>query len=75
MNAKFDFGPEAGARIVYVREVPVSDLPEEIRAQVPKGAEVWGVHNPEGECIALTQDRSTAFFVARENDLEPVSAH
>ncbi|MCB1390066.1 MAG: DUF1150 family protein [Rhodobacteraceae bacterium] len=73
MQTPYPFVPDS--KIAYIRRIDLSSLPQEIRAQVPKGAEVWGVHNPEGECIALTQDRSTAFFVARENDLEPVSAH
>ena len=73
MQTPYPFVPEG--KIAYVRRVDLGTLPKEIRAQVPEGAEVWGVHDPEGACIALTQDRSTAFFVARENDLEPVSAH
>ena len=62
-------------KIAYIRQIDPQTLPDTIRAQIPGGVEVWGVHSPEGECIALTQDRSTAFFVARENDLTPVSAH
>ncbi len=73
MQTPYPFAPES--KIAYVRQIDVRTLPNDIRAQVPEGVEVWGVHDPEGACIALTQDRSTAFFVARENDLEPVSAH
>lgn len=65
--------PESG--IVYIREVPVEALPDAIRAQLPGVDQVWGVHTPEGECLALARDRSLAFVVARQNDLQPVSAH
>lgn len=73
MQTPYPFVPDG--KIAYIRQIDVATLPQDIRAQVPSGTEVWGVHNHEGECLALTQDRSTAFFVARENDLEPVSAH
>ena len=75
MNAKFDFGPEAGARIVYVREVPVSDLPEEIRAQVQGATTLYALHDASGERLALVRDRGLAFIVARQNYMVPVSAH
>lgn len=61
--------------IVYIREIAVSDLPDAIRAQLGDAEQVWGVHTPEGECLALARDRRTAFFVARENEFAPVSAH
>ena len=62
-------------KIAYVRRIDPQTLPDEIRNQIPDDTQVWGVHDEAGECIALTQDRRTAFFVARENDLTPVSAH
>lgn len=68
-----DGGPDGG--IVYIREVPVAALPDAIRAQLPGVAQVWGVHRPDGACLALARDRAMAFVVARQNDLEPVSAH
>ena len=65
--------PESG--IVYIREVPVAALPDEIRARLPGVEQVWGVHSPDGACLALARDRTLAFVVARQNDLTPVSAH
>ena len=73
MNTPFPHLP--AGRIAYVRQIDPEALPDPIRTQIPTGAQVWGVHSAEGECIALTQDRRTAFFVARENQLEPVSVH
>jgi hypothetical protein len=61
--------------IVYIREVPVTALPDALRAQMDGLRHVWGVHTPEGECLALAPDRRTAFVVARANELKPVSAH
>jgi hypothetical protein len=61
--------------IVYIREVPVAALPDEIRAQLPGVEQVWGVHAQDGACLALARDRALAFVVARQNDLVPVSAH
>ncbi|MFN6951688.1 MAG: DUF1150 family protein [Albidovulum sp.] len=75
MNTKFDFGPETGERIVYVREVSVADLPEEIRAQAMGLDTLYAVHDAAGERLALVKDRRLAFILARQNDLAPVSAH
>ncbi len=61
--------------LAYIRQIDPETLPAEIRTQIPGGTQVWGVHSPDGDCIALTADRSTAFFVAREHDLTPVSTH
>lgn len=69
-------GPDASpGDIVYIREVPLEALPDALRAQLDGTEQVWGVHTPDGECLALARDRRTAFFVARENAFEPVSAH
>ncbi|WP_347312746.1 DUF1150 family protein [Defluviimonas sp. SAOS-178_SWC] len=75
MDTKFDFGPDSGERIVYVREVPVADLPEEIRAQAMGLETLYAVHDASGERLALVKDRRMAFALARQNDMAPVSAH
>ncbi len=75
MDSRYDFGPEAGERIVYVREVPVADLPEEIRAQAMGLETLYAVHDASGERLALVKDRRMAFMLARQNDMAPVSAH
>ncbi len=64
-----------GHQIVYIREVPVEALPDDIRAQIGTASTVWGVHTPQGECVALAPDRQLAFAVARQNEMQPVSAH
>jgi hypothetical protein len=77
MNTPHPDRPDStpGKQIVYIREVAAETLPDEIRAQIGNAGSVWGVHTPEGECLALAIDRRLAFVVARQNELEPVSAH
>ncbi len=75
MNTSYDFGPEADARMVYVRPVAVSDLPEEVREQAEGLDTLFAVHNADGERLALVRDRQLAFVLARQNDLTPVTVH
>ncbi|SMO32684.1 DUF1150 family protein [Paracoccus laeviglucosivorans] len=75
MNEKFDFSPEASGNTVYIRRVAMETLPEEVRAQVPDADALYAVHGPDGERLALVKDRSMAFMLARQNELEPVSVH
>lgn len=75
MDSRYDFGPETGERIVYVREVPVADLPAEIRAQAMGLDTLYAVHDAGGARLALVKDRRLAFIIARQNDMAPVSVH
>jgi hypothetical protein len=75
MDTPYDFGPETGERIVYVRPVPVADLPEPLRVQAAGLEVIYAVHRPDGERLALVRDRALAFALARQNDLAPVNAH
>jgi hypothetical protein len=75
MNTSFDFGTVTGERIVYVRPVPVADLPPELRAQTGTLQTVWAVHGEDGERLALVADRKLAFLIARQNDCAPVNVH
>lgn len=77
MNTKFDLLPEtdAGQPIVYVRPVPVAELPAELRAQAGGLETLYAVHDADGERLALVADRRLAFALARQNDLAPVNVH
>ena len=75
MDVKYDGLPEAENRIVYVREVKVEDLPDEIRPQVGGAKKLYAVHSADGERLALVRDRHMAFVLARQNDLAPVTVH
>ena len=53
-------------------------LPESavfIKEDEYQGKVFWGIYNLEGIRIAVTDDRECAFALARQNDLEPQSAH
>lgn len=75
MDVKFEAFPETDDRIVYVREVKVDDLPEELRPQAQGLTKLYAVHSAEGERLALVRDRKLAFALARQNDLAPVTVH
>ena len=53
-------------------------LPESavfIKEDEYQGKIFWGIYNLEGIRIAVTDNRECAFVLARQNDLEPQSAH
>jgi hypothetical protein len=74
MNTPFNGLPQSD-RIVYVREVHVEDLPDEVRDQIGGLDVIWSVHGANGEQLALVADRTMAFHLAREHDFLPVSVH
>lgn len=61
--------------IVYVRPVDRADLPEDVLNHLPEAKQLYAIHHEEGERMAIVSDRSLAFFMARENDYDPVSVH
>lgn len=75
MNTPVIVSADGPDRIVYVRPVPVSDLPQEVQAQVNGTDTLYAVHGQDGERLALVRDRKLAFVLARQNDLAPVSVH
>ena len=75
MDTKYDFGTGAEPAIVYVRQVAVEDLPEEVQAQAEGLETLYAVHNTDGERLALVRDRTLAFVLARQNNMTPVTAH
>ena len=75
MDTKYEALEDHPDRIVYVRPVPFSELPPEIRAQLAKGQPLYAICDENGERLALVKDRALAFAVARTNDFEPVSVH
>ncbi|MEM7751859.1 MAG: DUF1150 family protein [Pseudomonadota bacterium] len=75
MNTQYDFESLNNDNLVYIRRVTVAGLPDEVRQQAEGQDHVYGVHSPDGACIALVKDRSLAFALARQNDLAPVGVH
>lgn len=78
METKFNFanmsGPE-GARVVYVKSVAVSELPDDLRDAAGGREHLFAVHDSEGQQLALVADRQMAFVLARQNDMQPVTVH
>lgn len=74
MEQNFTF-PELDTRIVYVKAVDVSDLPEDVREEAGELEQIYAVHDAEGQQLALVADRKMAFVLARQNDFAPVAVH
>ncbi|MYF88408.1 MAG: DUF1150 family protein [Boseongicola sp. SB0676_bin_33] len=75
MNTPFDVKGLDLERLVYVRPVDVSDLPEGLQAEAQGLGTVYALHSSDGERLALVKDRNRAFILARQNDLAPVNVH
>lgn len=75
MNTPFNGLPQGADRIVYVREVAVAELPDEVREQLGEAEVIWSVHGADGRQLALVADKKLAFHLAREHDYTPVSVH
>lgn len=58
--------------IVYVREADRGALPDHLKDAPGK---LFAVHDPDGNILALADDRKLAFAMAKRNDLTPVSVH
>ncbi|AUH32007.1 DUF1150 family protein [Paracoccus tegillarcae] len=74
MDTKYDFH-DGEQNTVYIRRVAMENLPDDVREQAPDVDGLYAVHGMDGERLALVKDRKLAFFLARQNDLSPVSVH
>jgi hypothetical protein len=75
MGMKHDNTPNEDDKIVYVRSVLVSDLPDDLREKAGDIERLFAVHNSDGDRMALVEDRKLAFALAREHDFSPVNVH
>ncbi|WP_114284319.1 DUF1150 family protein [Candidatus Halocynthiibacter alkanivorans] len=75
MDTSFDELPETGDRIVYVREIAVTDLPDDVQQEINGMKTLFSVHDSSGERLALVADKEMAFDLAREHNYAPVSVH
>ncbi len=62
-------------RIVYIRPVNVSELPEDVREESGDLDQIYAMHAADGARLALVRDRHMAFVLARQNDFAPVTVH
>jgi hypothetical protein len=74
MQEPFDKIPSKD-RIVYVKTVDVTDLPDEVQSQIQGLQHLYAVHDSDGQQLALVADRKLAFRLARQNDYAPVPVH
>lgn len=71
-----NFENASGAkRVVYVKTVDVSALPQEVQDSAEGRRHLYAVHDDSGEQLALVADRRMAFVLARQNDCAPVPVH
>ena len=75
MNTKFNFNGKLDSRIVYIREVSLADLPDDLQAEADGLQTLYAVHDAAGERLALVRNRAIAFMLARQNDFAAVSVH
>ena len=61
-------------RTVYVCAVNVDDLPEAVAKGISQD-QVYSLNSSNGERLALVNDRSLAFILARQNEFHPVPVH
>jgi hypothetical protein len=62
-------------RVVYVREVLVAELPEDVQEQAEGAETLFAVHTTDGERLALVKERKLAFILARQHNYSPVTVH
>jgi hypothetical protein len=75
MNERNSAAEVSGRPIVYIREIAVADLPPEVQEQAQGREKLYAIGSEDGQQLALVDDRSLAFVVARQHDMEPVSVH
>lgn len=76
MNSKINIDALTSDRMVYIREVDIAELPEDLQEEVKGTEHLYAVHAAtDGERLALVKDRGLAFALARENDYAPVTVH
>lgn len=75
MNTRNPAADTTGRPIVYIREVAVADLPEDVRQQAGGLETLYAIGSEDGQQLALVGDRALAFVVARQHDMVPMSVH
>lgn len=58
------------SNVVYLREVAMDDLPDEVQAQLESDRPIFAVYHEDGEQIALIESPSLAKDLAKEHDFE-----
>ena len=75
MDTKVNILQDNASNTVYIRQVAVADLPDDVQAEANGAENIYAVHSEDGERLALVRDRKLAFILARQNDMAPVNVH
>ena len=81
MMTRTDFAALGAPDLVYVREVRAGDLLAEKPGaefddpSIGPDAILFALHGADGQMLAITLDRDSAFAAAVAQELEPVSVH
>ena len=59
----------------HIARTRFEDLPEEVQDQAVGLKTLYAVHDENGERLALVRDRTLAFVLAKQNNLDPVTVH
>jgi len=74
------FAQLGGPNTVYIRALAreevsaIPGLPEGF-ADSPDSPTLYAIHTIDGQRVAVTDNRESAFLTARQNEMEPVSVH
>jgi len=69
------FQPDEETQIAYIRATDRANLPKDVRDQTMGMRRIYSIHAADGKVLALVDDRTKAFAVARMNEMRPVSVH
>lgn len=65
----------AEERLVYVKAIAVTNLPQEVQDQAEGLETLFAVHDSDGQQLALVANKSLAFDLARQNNYAPQQVH
>ena len=63
------------SNVVYVKSVPVNELPKDVQSQLENETEIFAVHGENGEQVALFTDKNLAFSLAEEYHFQAHNVH
>jgi len=76
MESKINIDALTNERMVYIREIDITELPADVQDEVKDADHLYAVHAAaDGERLAVVKDRGLAYALARQNDYAPVSVH
>ncbi len=62
-------------KIVYLKPVDTSDLPEEVLEEAGGADQLWSIHNSEGDQLAFIADLNMAQDLAKQFEYTALTVH